>query len=219
MRIFLIRLLRLIWGLFLFALGIVITMKANMGYAPWEVFHVGIGKSIGLTVGMVSILTGLVVCILVIALGERLGLGTLLNMVLIGIFIDAIAALDMIPLIQSIWLKLPMFLLGVLIISFASYFYMSSGFGAGPRDSLMVALTRKTGIAIGWCRGTIEMFAVIIGWMLGGMVGLGTIVFVLGIGVFVQWVFSILKFDATVIRHQTLSDTYQQLRGSLVPEK
>lgn len=211
MKTFLIRLIRLIWGLFLFALGIVVTMRANMGFAPWEVFHAGIGKTVHLTIGNVSIITGLLICFIVIAMGERLGLGTILNMLLIGIFIDWISATGVIPRIDNVWLKLPMFIVGIIIIAFASYFYMSSGFGAGPRDSLMVALTRKTGFAIGICRGTIELFAVIVGGMLGGMVGFGTIFFVLAVGFFVQRVFKLMGFDATSVKHQTLKDTFSAL--------
>lgn len=211
MKTFLIRLIRLLWGLFLFALGIVITMRANMGFAPWEVFHAGTGKALHLTIGNMSIITGLVVCVIVLMMGERLGLGTILNMLLIGIFIDWISALGVIPKMEGPWLKLPMFVVGIIIIAFASYFYMSSGFGAGPRDSLMVALTRKTGLPIGICRGTIELFAVITGGMLGGMVGFGTVFFVLAVGYFVQFVFKMMHFDATKVKHQTLKDTWSEL--------
>ena len=100
---------------------------------------------------------------------------------------------------------------GLFIIAVASYFYIGSGFGAGPRDSLMVGLTRKTGLPVGICRGTIEVFAVLLGWKLGGMVGIGTILSALAIGFCVQTTFKLLQFDATEIKHETLDLTYKIL--------
>src|SRR5664279_4952956 len=87
------RLFRLLLGLFLYALGIVLTMKANLGFAPWEVFHTGLGKVMGITIGNISIITGLVIVLAAFAMGEKLGLGTLLNMVLIGVFMDMLLRL------------------------------------------------------------------------------------------------------------------------------
>ena len=201
------RFVRLLAGLFLYALGIVLTMKANIGYAPWEVFHAGVGKTIGMTIGNVSIITGLLIVLLTFAMGEKLGLGTLLNMVLIGIFMDFLLRLDIIPIMPH-WLSGCMVLLvGLFVISLASYFYIGSGFGAGPRDSLMVALTRKIGQPVGLCRGGLELAAVISGWILGGMVGAGTVISAFVIGFCIQITFWMLRFDPTLIHHETLNET------------
>jgi len=208
------RLIRLIWGLFLFAMGIVVTMKAHLGFAPWEVFHQGISLNIGISIGKVSILTGLVICILVALMGEKLGLGTILNMFLIGIFMDVILGMNLIPEMKGFLSGTLMMFLGLFIISFASYFYIGSGFGAGPRDSLMVALERKTGMAVGLCRGLLEGSAVFIGWLMGGPVGLGTVLAAFGIGFCIQMVFSLMKFEATMVRHETLKVTLKGLRNS-----
>lgn len=205
------RLLRLIWGLFLYALGIVVTMNANIGYAPWDVFHVGIAKHIGLSIGTVSIIVGLIICIVTVLLGEKLGLGTLLNMVLIGVFIDFLLNIGIIPKANHFAVGILMDLIGLFIIALASYYYIGSAFGAGPRDSLMVALTRKTGLPVGICRGTIELIAVFVGWRLGGMIGVGTILSAFVIGFCVQITFRILKFDATQITHETLDRTLIKL--------
>lgn len=211
MRRLLGRLVRLLAGLFLYALGIVLTMKANIGYAPWEVFHAGVGKTIGMTIGNVSIVTGLLIVLLTFAMGEKLGLGTLLNMVLIGIFMDLLLHIDIIPIMAD-WLSGFMVLVaGLFVISLASYFYIGSGFGAGPRDSLMVALTRKIGLPVGLCRGCIELAAVISGWILGGMVGAGTVISAFVIGFCVQITFWMLRFDPTLIRHETLDQTIQRI--------
>lgn len=101
-------------------------------------------------------------------LGEKLGLGTILNMLLIGVFIDLLYGANIIPVTDNFIVGLLMVILGLFIIAFASYFYIGSGFGAGPRDSMMVALNRKTGLPVGVCRGTIELLAVFVGWRLGG---------------------------------------------------
>ncbi len=208
MRALAVRLARLLLGLFLYALGIAATMKANIGYAPWEVFHAGVGKAIGMSIGNVSILTGLAIVLVAFLLGEKLGLGTVLNMLLIGVFLDAILSLGLIPRMET-WIPgLAMLAAGLFTISLASFFYIGSGFGAGPRDSLMVALRRKTGLPIGLCRGGIELAAVVVGWLLGGMLGVGTVISAFAIGLCVQLTFRVLRFDPTKVRHETLGATF-----------
>lgn len=211
MKQFYIRLLRLIWGLFLYALGIVFTLNAHIGYAPWEVFHVGFAKTAGISIGNASIITGVVIGIIVLLLGEKLGLGTVLNMVLIGMFLDLILRLDIIPVANHFVWGIIMLVAGLFIIALASYFYIGSAFGAGPRDSLMIALTRKTKLPIGVCRGMIELLAVFVGWRLGGMLGIGTIISAFLIGFCVQATFKLLKFDSTAIKHETLDRTFKML--------
>lgn len=200
---------KLIWGLFLYALGSVIIINAHIGYAPWDVFHVGAAKTIGVSVGTVSIVTGIFIGFLVFFLGEKLGLGTILNMVLIGGFIDIIFLINVIPLAKSIIWSILMLIIGLIMLALGTYFYISSGLGAGPRDSLMVALTRKTGLPIGVCRGMIEVTVVTIGWKLGGMVGVGTLVVAFTIGFWIQVTFKTFQFDATKIKHETLNQTYK----------
>lgn len=204
-----IRLMRLIWGLFLYALGIVFTLNAHIGYAPWEVFHVGLAKTIGISIGTASILIGVIIGVITLLLGEKLGLGTILNMVLIGVFLDMILGLNIIPVSNNFIFGIIMLISGLFIIALGSYFYIGSAFGAGPRDSLMVALTRKTELPVGVCRGTIEILAVLVGWRLGGMIGIGTIISAFAIGFCVQTTFKLLKFDTTAINHETLGRTYK----------
>ncbi|HSN58548.1 MAG TPA: hypothetical protein VLR72_03700 [Clostridiaceae bacterium] len=211
MKVFYLRLIKLLFGLFLYALGIVITLKASIGYAPWEVFHVGLAKTTGISIGNASIAAGLVIGIAAVLLGEKLGLGTILNMILIGIFLDIILEFNFIPSAAGLLQGLPMLIAGLFMISLASYFYINSGFGAGPRDSLMVALTRKTKLPVGLCRGTIEILAVLVGWRLGGLVGIGTLISAFAIGFCIQTTFRLLKFDATRVRHETLDATFKTI--------
>lgn len=214
MKQFCTRIIRLIFGLFLYAVGIVVTINAHIGYAPWDVFHVGLAKATGISIGTASITTGLVIIMITALLGEKLGLGSLLNMVLIGVFMDILLAFKIIPVADSFAVGLVMLIAGLYINALATYFYIGSALGAGPRDSLMVALTRKTGLPIGVCRGTIEISAVLVGWKLGGMVGVGTIISAFVIGFAIQTTFALLKFDATAVRHETLDRTLQMLFGS-----
>lgn len=213
MKQFFVRLVQMIIGLFLYALGIVVTLNAHIGYTPWEVLHVGIANKVGLSLGTVSIITGLVIGIIVVILGEKIGLGTISNMILIGIFIDIILWLRIIPIANNMVIGIIMLIIGLFIISLGSYFYIGSAFGAGPRDSLMVALTRVTKLPIGVCRGIIEFSVALVGWLLGGMIGIGTVISVIAIGFCVQITFKAFKFDPTSVKHETLDYTYATLTG------
>lgn len=204
---YLIRFSKLIFGLFLYALGIVFAIQANIGYAPWEVFHVGLSQTFGISIGTASIAIGALIVVLVMLLGEKIGIGTILNMFLIGIFLDWILLLDWIPGAENFPVGVAMLILGLFTIALGSYYYIDSAFGAGPRDSLMVALTRITKLPVGLCRSGVEITVVFIGWKLGGMVGVGTILAAVGIGFCVQTTFRLLKFDTTAIQHETLGQT------------
>ena len=203
------RVVRLLFGIFLYALGIYFTLQANIGYAPWDVFHAGLAKTAGITFGVAAIYVGVAICAITLLLGEKLGLGTILNMLLIGIILDILIAANFIPIANSLFLGAPMLLLGLFIISLGSYFYIGSGFGAGPRDSLMVALTRKTNLPVGLIRGGIETTAAIIGYFLGGLIGIGTLLSAVAIGFIIQYTFKVLNFDSTQIEHETLAKTMQ----------
>ncbi len=208
---FLKRLLRLIWGLFLYALGIAITLNARIGYAPWDAFHAGLSKTLGITIGSALIGMGIVIIVITMLLKETVGLGSILNMLLVGVFLDFILKLDILPQGKSFLSGAIMLTFGLFIIALATYFYISSAFGAGPRDSLMVALARKSKLPVGLCRSAIELAAALCGWRLGGMVGVGTILSACLLGFCVQLTFRLLRFDPTHVQHQTLYDTYLSL--------
>jgi uncharacterized membrane protein YczE len=211
MKQFIIRFLNMIIGIILYALGIVVTIKANIGYAPWEVFHVGLGLTFGITIGVASIIAGMVILIIVMVMGEKLGLGTIANMILIGVFIDIFLVFNIIPTSDNFVIGIAMLVAGLFIISLGSFFYIKSAFGAGPRDSLMVALARKTKLPVGLCRGAIELIVTVSGWFLGGMVGAGTVISVILVGFCIQITFKVLKFDVTAVKHETLIKTFAGL--------
>ena len=199
------RLFKLNSGLFFVALGIAMTIKAHIGYGPWEVFHAGLAETFNISMGVASILDGLAISVIIILAGEKIGLGTVLNMVMIGLWIDII--LPLLKEQQSFKDGFVFMAMGLFVISYGLYFYISAGLGAGPCDSLMVAITRRTGFPIGINRGSMEVVAVILGWSLGGMIGPGTVISAIGLGFCIQATFKLLKFDATTIRHESIRDT------------
>ena len=210
MKRFFIRLLSMMAGLLFYASGIVLGIKANIGYAPWEVFHVGLANTTGLSIGVISIIVGVIIATIVTILGEKLGFGTILNMIVIGLFIDII--FPRLPTAKNPIIGTVMLIAGLFIISMGSYFYIRSAFGVGPRDNLMIVLARRTKFPVGLCRGAIELLATVVGWFLGGMVGIGTVISVVLIGFCIQLVFKLLRFDVTAVKHETLRDTFAALK-------
>ena len=174
------RLPRLLVGLVLFGIGIAIMVVANLGLSPWEVLHQGISRKTGIPIGTVGIITGVLVLVLWIPLKERIGVGTILNVILIGLVVDLTLWL-MPETIDEMWLRWVLMLSGTVIIAFGSGLYIGVDLGPGPRDGLMMGLERK-GINIGIARIGIEVSVLFIGWLMGGTVGVGTLVFAFGVG-------------------------------------
>ena len=204
---------RLFLGLLVFAIGIVMTLQANLGFSPWDVFHQGVGNHLGLTIGMASILVSAIVVLTVVSMKESIGFGTLCNMIFIGLFIDILLSWCGIPLMQGFIPGLAMLIGGLFVIGIGTVLYMGAGYGAGPRDSLMVVVAKYTGKPIGLCRAYIEGTALFIGWLLGGNAGAGTVISALGIGFAVQVVFSILRFDVKKVRQESFHETFLRLRS------
>jgi uncharacterized membrane protein YczE len=178
------RLPGLLVGLVLFGVGIALMAEADMGLGPWEVFHQGIARLTGLQLGTVSILVGIPVLAAWYPLGERPGVGTLLNIAIIGTATNL--ALDAIPEIAGQPQQLLVMLLGVVTIATGSGLYLASDLGPGPRDGLMTGLHYRFGWSIRRARTAIELTVLCVGFLAGGTIGLGTVVFALGIGPLVQ---------------------------------
>jgi len=194
------RMPRLLFGLALFGIGIAMLVIADLGLAPWEVLHQGISKRTGIPIGTVGIITGVCVLFLWIPLRERPGVGTIANVLLIGIVIDVTLWLAPDPA-GGTWVQWALLIAGTLIIAIGSGFYIGAGLGPGPRDGLMTGLGHR-GVPIGFARAVIELGVLGIGWMMGGTVGIGTVVFAFGVGPLVGWILPILSLedlvDATV---------------------
>lgn len=210
------RLVRLIAGLFLFAFGTYLIIQANIGLAPWEAFNMGLSNATGWSFGNIVIITGILILVVDYALGEQLGLGTILNALLIGVFIDMLRAVNIVPVMEHLTSGILLLLAGEVIICLATFLYIGSGLGCGPRDALMVALGKHfPSKPIGLIRGLIEGSVLLIGWLLGAKAGIGTIIAVFGISFIIQYTFKLLRFDVKAVRHENLLDTLRIWSGRL----
>ncbi|MDR1915660.1 MAG: YitT family protein [Synergistaceae bacterium] len=206
------RVARLLFGLFLYALGIVLTLRANLGYSPWDAFHQGLAKHLHLTIGVCSIIVSIVIVIIAMFMKEQVGIGTLCNSVFIGLFVDMLLFLGWIPIMNNFVLGVITIVGGLFVIGFASFLYIGASYGSGPRDSLMVILTKRTGCPVGFCRACVEGTVLCLGWALDGSVGIGTVISVFGLGVAVQTVFTALRFDVRTLHQESLLETWARLK-------
>ncbi len=202
---------RIIIGLFIFALGITLSVNANIGLAPWDAFSAGVSNLTGISFGLIVVLTGLVIIVADVLLGEKIGIGSILNAVLIGLFVDLIQSFNLIPKMNRLIPGILVLVIGQVLIVFGSYLYISAGLGCGPRDALMVALGKRLPTwPIGLIRGLIEGSVLAIGWMFGAKVGIGTVIAAFGIGFILQHLFRLLRFDVKAVRHENFADTLRQ---------
>ncbi len=175
---------RLLGGLALFGVGIALMVRADLGLAPWDVLHQGVSNRSGVSIGIVTILTGAVVLLLWIPIRERWGLGTVLNVLVIGLVVDATLALVDAP--DAMWQRAGLLVLGVYVFGPGSGLYIGAGLGPGPRDGLMTGLARR-GRSVRVVRTGIELTVLAVGAALGGSLGIGTIAFALTVGPNVHW--------------------------------
>ena len=181
----------------MFALGTVMTLRANIGLSPWDVLSDGIRLRTVLTFGMAVIAIGVVLVIASAVGGVKPGIGTIANMILIGVFADLMLATKIGvglmdgPLVWRVLLNLG----GIATIGLGSALYIGAELGAGPRDSLMVLLSRKAKLRIGWARAIIEGTALLAGIALGGTAGIGTALFAIGIGPAVDTAFRLFGME------------------------
>jgi uncharacterized protein len=185
----------LVIGLFLFASGIVALLESDLGLSPWDVFHQGLADRTGLSFGAASVAVSIVVVAVSWSLGARLGVGTIANAVLVGAFVDALTSLEFVDGLARATFATRFVLLvaGFALMGAGTALYLSAGLGAGPRDSLMVVGAERIGLRVGLVRGTLELTVLGAGAALGGTLGLGTVVFALGIGPAVELGFSLLE--------------------------
>ena len=175
-----ITLLYLVIGLILFGLGETMLIAANVGVSPWTVLAQGISIKTGYSIGIATFIVSIGVLILWIPLKQKPGIGTILNTIIISIVLDV--SLPYLPTPEFFFLQALQVFIGVIIVGLGSGFYLISNLGPGSRDGLMTGLQKKTNLPIALIRATIEVSAVVFGFYLGGVVGIGTLVFAFGIG-------------------------------------
>ena len=203
------RVMRVMLGLLLYALSIVLSINSNLGMAPWELFHSGIAQSSGFSMGQVTIFFSFViVAIDFLLLQQKIGLGTLMNMVGVGTMVDVINNMGIIPVqsgIMSPYSYIQHFLCMV-CVSFAIYFYIGAGYGAGPRDGLFIGISKKFNISTKMAKSVTEVFAFAIGALLGAHFGIGTAIFAFLSGPILQQINKQIKFDLNSVKHEYIDD-------------
>lgn len=207
--------IRLFLGYFVCATGMIMTINANLGFLPWDVLHQGIGNITGLTMGRANMSLGLIIVIIDIILGEKIGWGTVLNMVFVGIFMDFIMINELVPVFNSFLPSLIMMLLGVLVLGYGCFIYVGVGFGAGPRDALMVGLTKKTGKSVRFVKNSVELLVLIVGYILGGSVGVGTVILSFAGGYAFQFAFKTVNFNVAEVNHRLIVDDIDFIKKKL----
>lgn len=211
MKTKLFKLIKLLIGFMLCAVGIVLTINANLGLSPWDVLHEGISKTTGITMGNANILVSAIILALNIFWGENLGWGTILNMIIIGRLIDIIMLNHLILIANNFVSGILMLVIGMIFLSVGCYLYIGVGLGSGARDGMMVVLQKRSGKPIKIVRGFLEIGAVIIGFLLGGTIGIGTIITSIGLGYCMQFIFKTLNFNVAGVNHRYIKEDMKTL--------
>ena len=194
------------FGLFGFGVGVYLTIQANIGVAPWDTFYLGINKVTGIQYGNISIAASIIIILIdVFVLKERIGIGTLLDAVVVGKTVDLMNWLNLVPAQQNMIIGVILMLIGLFIMGFSQYLYMQAGLSCGPRDSMLVGISKKIPkVKVGYIGTAILITVFILGWLLEGPIGVGTIIAVALQGTLMQVAFNIMKFDPKDITHQDL---------------
>ena len=201
-------------GFFICALGVTILLNSGLGVSPWDVLASGFSNTFPISVGKSIVLISIIIVIASILSGSSIGFGTLLNMLLIGTYVDFIQFFDIIRTPENFIFKLLFILLGTLILNYGIYVYFAQALGAGPRDGLMVILAKKFNLTVGVTKIIIEIVVVTIGYLMGGMFGIGTIIIALFSGPLLNLQQRIIGVDLKGIPHEHIA----KKRGKLKEE-
>ncbi len=203
-------------SLFVNGFGVYLTIQANIGAGPWDVLNIGVSKSTGILYGSASIAISLSILLIDIILREPIGIAMFIDAVVVGKSVDFFNWIHLVPACQSLWTGIPVMIVGLFILAYTQYTYMIASLGCGPRDTLLVALAKRAKrIPIGAVSIALLSSATLVGWLLGGPVGVGTLICAFGTGPIMQLAFTTVRFDATRIRHQRLKDSVKVLTVAL----
>ncbi len=205
------RFLRLFIGLFICAFGVTLLYKANLGMNPWGTLDLGLNRVLGITIGFSSQAVGFCIIIASLFLGIRPGPGTLLNMFFIGFFVDFLNRSTKTIVLNGFALQFVVFTIGLLTLNFGIYYYLSSRLGGGPRDGLMIGIVKRFHFKVAPVRIIIEGTALTAGFLLGGKVGIGTVILTLFNGPLLQYLFKRFNFDPKTTEQETLDQVFARI--------
>lgn len=192
-------------GLFFYSCGVYLTVQASLGIAPWECLSMGIVPKVGMSFGIVHTISGIIILLIDLAMKEKIGFGTILDALLVGNYIDWISYFEPIPVSESLPLSIVMVILGLFVMGFGQYFYMSAGQSCGPRDSLLIAIGKRfPKTPIGVVQTVIVAIVLLTGWLLGGPVGIGTVISMFFAGTALQIVCKIMHFEPRDVVHKNV---------------
>lgn len=199
-------------SLFINGFGIYLTIQANIGAAPWDVFSLGLSRTLGILYGTASVTVSVTILVIDLLLKEPIGIAMVIDAVVVGKSVDLFNLLQMVPKAHSLLLAVPMMILGLFIIAYTQYTYMRSALGCGPRDTLLVGLSKRfRRIPIGMISIALLTLVTVLGALLGGPVGIGTLICAFLAGPIMQFSFRTVHFDAAGISHQHMTDSLRVL--------
>ncbi|RKM60367.1 hypothetical protein D6855_06495 [Butyrivibrio sp. CB08] len=195
-------------SLFCNGFGVYLTIQANIGAGPWDVLNLGLARTLGILYGTASVAVSYAILGIDIGLREPIGIAMFIDAFVVGKAVDFFNRMNVVPKCDSVPKGIVVMLIGLVIMAYTQYTYMSASLGCGPRDTLLVALAKRAGrIPIGAVSIALLSLATFIGWLLGGPVGIGTLICAFATGPIMQMAFKSVKFDATHVHHQHLTDS------------
>ena len=204
--------LRIVLGLLVFAFGVHLTIYANIGLAPWHCLGMGISYHTPLNYGLSMTVMAVVILLIDLALKERIGFGTIIDALLTGNFVQMFNDLNPFPENRNLWIGILIMLTGFVFMALGMFIYMKAGQCCGPRDSLLVGLgKRMKRVPIGIVEILLWAVVLLIGWLLGGPVGIGTLISTVGAGAVMQVVYNILHFDPREVKHRDVIEVVKEL--------
>ena len=205
-------LFRVLFGLVIYSFGVYLTIYANIGLAPWDCFGMGITKHTPLNYGSSMVLIGVCAIVIQLILRERIGFATLFDALITGKLTQLFIDISPYPENHSLWLGIVFMLFGFLFIALGMYVYMSAECGCGPKDGLLVAIGKQMPkIPIGVVEIMLWAVVTLFGWMLGGTVGIGTLISVLGAGAVMHLFYTVIHFEPRKLRHRSIKETFSIL--------
>ncbi len=206
------RIPKLMIGFIIIAFGIRLMIDTDLGLNPWGIFHSGFANITGITFGQATQLTGLGIILISTMFKIYPGIGTILNMIFIGYFVDLIKIFNLTPKFSGLTINIIVFFIGLIIFDYGVYVYLKADLGSGPRDSLMLALTKLTRFTAGQNKIMMEITAAITGYLMGGLAGLGTIIAAIFGGIFLDIIFKFFKYNPKTRTSSNLMINYQELK-------
>ncbi len=201
-------------SLFVNGFGVYLTIQANIGAGPWDVFHLGIANTFGILYGTAAVIVSLTILGIDVLLKEPIGIAMVIDAVVVGKSVDLFNWLGVVAPCKSLLTGIPVMLAGLVILAYTQFTYMAAALGCGPRDTLLVGLAKRVKkVPIGLVSVGLLSAATFFGWLLGGPVGIGTLICAFGTGPIMQMAFQSVHFDATNVRHQRLRETLRVVRG------